>query len=291
MSQNQNIFEFSDDFSLTHETVAQFRDLLKDKQAFSLFLRDNKRAVAFLSALAEGCSEWQDCLVEALSLPDAVFDLAQGGQIDAIWSMLLQLSTTERQIAVLSAPEVVFILTKYGKADDVRQLILDFPEVHQRISVCRVPYAVFGMAKHGNTAKTLSMIRDFPETSQQAEVLSVSHVLYGLVDNLDTFENRILLNMIQRFSKDQQSEILASDLAVLGLVKNVKIDHILSWLRSFSKSQQDRVRNAAFVVPVLSENADPRDIAFFIEGLPEKREELSRNERKSVYRSGQRHLH
>ncbi|WP_305909057.1 hypothetical protein Q9L42_007500 [Methylomarinum sp. Ch1-1] len=291
MSHDDKIFKLSDDLALTYETVARFRDLLNDPKALSRFLNDDERAVAFLSALADGPADWQECLVEALCKPDVVFDLAQVGKIDAVWSMILQLSTQERQLAVLGAPEVVFILTKNGKADAVRKLILNLPEAQPRLSICRVPYAVFGMAKYGDTAKTLAMIRDFPETSQQAKVLSASHVVYGLLDNLDASENQALLAMIQRFSKDQQAEILAADLAVLGLVKNGKIEHVLSWLRSFSKSQLDRVRNAAYVVPILSENAKSSDIKFFINGLPEKREGLSRKERMSVYRSGQRQLH
>ncbi|MGR9052547.1 MAG: hypothetical protein ACU84J_07855 [Gammaproteobacteria bacterium] len=291
MSHDPTMFELSDDLALTHETVARFRIMMNDPSALSRFLNDTERAVAFLSALAEGSDEWQQCLVDALCSPDAVFDLAQGGKIEAVWNLIVRLSSQERQLAVLSAPEVVFILTKNGKADAVRRLILSFPEAKQRLTVCRVPYAVFGMAKYGNTVKTLSMIKEFPDAAQQASVLSVSHVVYGLVDNLEARDNSTLLAMIQRFSKDQQAEILASDLAVLGLVKNGKINHVLSLLRTFSKPQQDRVRNAAYVVPVLTENAKPHDIEFFIKGLPEKREELSRKERMSVYRSGQRHLH
>ena len=291
MSLDHQIFEFSNDLALTHETITQFRNMLEDPQALSTFLTDSERSVTFLTTLAEGCAEWQDCLVEALCKPDFVFDLAQAGKIDAVWGMILKLSTQERQITVLVAPEVAFILTKYGKADAVRQLILNFPEPKHRLSICRVPYAVFGMAKHGNTIKTLSLIQEFPEASQQVSVLSASHVVYGLIDNLGASEDRTLLSMIERFSKDQQADILASDLAVLGLVKNGKIDHVLSWLRTFSKPQLDRVRSAAYVVPIISENANPRDIEFFIAGLPEKRDDLSRKERMSVYRSGNRHLH
>ncbi|WP_031435167.1 hypothetical protein [Methylomarinum vadi] len=291
MSYDQKMFELSDDLALTHETVARFREMLNDSQALSRFLKENERAVAFLSALADGPGEWQECLVEALCQPDVVFELAQAGKTEAVWSMISRLSSLERRLAVLKAPEVVFILAKNGKADAVRRLLQEFPQTQQRLSICRIPYAVFGMAKYGNTAKTLSLIRGFSDTSQQAIVLSASHVVYGLVDNLDASEKPSLLAMIQRCSKDQQADILASDLAVLGLVKNGKIDHVLSWLRGFNQPQLDRVRNAAYVVPVLSENARPGDIAFFVKGLPKKREALSRKERMSVYRSGQRRLH
>lgn len=291
MNHDHNIFQLSDDLVMTHETVARFREMLNDSKALSRFLKQNERAIAFLGALAEGPGDWQECLVEALCQPDVVFELAQAGKTEAVWSMILQLSTTEKKLAVLGAPEVVFILTKNGKADAVRHLLLKLPEAKQRLTICRVPYAVFGMAKYGNTAKTLSLIQDFPNASQQASVLSASHVVYGLVDNLDASEKPSLLAMIQRFSKDQQAEILASDLAVLGLVKNGKIDHVISWLRGFSQYQLDKVRNAAYVVPVLSENAKLRDIEFFIQGRPEKRDTLSRKERMSVYRSGQRRLH
>lgn len=291
MNHDHKIFQLSDEFALTHETIARFRSLLNDPKARSQFLKDSERAVAFLSTLAEGSAEWQDCLVEALCTDDVVFDLIQADQIDAVWSMILQLSSLDRQLAVLTAPEIVLILTKYGKADAVRHLLLNFPDVKHRLLVCRAPYAIFGMAKYGNTVKTLSMIKDFPETSQQAEILSVSHVIYGLIDNLKTSDSRTLLSIIERLSKDQQAKILASDMAVLGLVKNGKIDHILSWMRTFSRSQLACVRNAAYVVPVLSENANPIDIEFFIKGLPEKRENRSRKELMSIYRSGQRHLH
>lgn len=291
MSHDPKTFELADDLALTPEAVARFRGMLNDSQALSRFLKDGERAVAFLGALAEGGDEWQECLVEALRQADVVFDLAQIGKVDAVWSMILQLSSSERKLAVLKAPEVVFILTKNGKADALRQLIMKLPDAKQRLSICRVPYAVFGMAKYGNTAKTLSLIRDFPDASQQAAILSSSHVVYGLVDNLDASGMQQLLAMIQGCSKDQQADILAADLAVLGLVKNGKIEQVLSWLRSFSQSQLQRVRNAAYVVPVLSENAKPGDIEFFIQGQPEKREALSRKERLSVYRSGQRRLH
>lgn len=291
MDLDHKLFELSGDPALTHENVARFRNLVNDPKTLSRFLNDSERAVAFLGALAEGGDEWQDCLVETLCKPDAVFDLAQSGHTDAVWSLIRQLSSPERQLSVLGAPEVVFILTRNGKADQVRQLVLSFPEAERRLTICRVPYAVFGMAKYGDTEKTLSLVRDFPEASQQAAILSASHVVYGLVDNLSASESRSLLAMIQNFSKDQQADILAADLAVLGLVKNGNIERVLSWLRGFSRSQLNRVCRAAYVVPVLSENANPGEIEFFIKDLPKKRNALSRKERMSAYRSGHRRLH
>lgn len=291
MNHDHKFFQPSDELALTPETIAWFRGILHDSKVLSRFLKDSERAIAFLSTLTEGDDEWQDCLVETLCTQDVIFDLAQAGQVDAVWTMILQLSTAKRQLAVLSAPEVVLILTKFGKAEAVRNLISNFPEVNQRLSVCRVPYAIFGMAKYGNTVKTLSMIQDFPKPSDQAEILSASHVVYGLVDNLKIDENKTLLTMIKSLSKDQQADILASELAVLGLVKNGKINYVISCLRSFSKPQLDKVRNAAYVIPVLIENANPSDIDFFIKGLPVKRENRCREELMSTYRSGQKHLH
>lgn len=289
MSHEHKIFGFSCGLAVTHATIARFQNILNDPPTLSRFLSESDLATTFLNTLAEGCEEWQDCLVEALRKPDAVFDLVRTGKTDAVWSMILRLSTQERQIAVLSAPEVVFILTQNGKADAVRHLTLTFPEDKQRLSVCCVPYAAFGMAKYGNTNETLLMIRNFSKAAQQAAILSTSHVVYGLADNLDASKSRTLITMIQQFSKDQQAAILASDLAVLGLVKNGKINDVLGWLRAFSKSQLDKVRNAAYVIPVLSENAHPGDIEFFIKDLPKKRDGRSRKERMSLYRSRQLH--
>ncbi|MGR9046746.1 MAG: hypothetical protein ACU83N_15775 [Gammaproteobacteria bacterium] len=290
MRQNQPLFKSYDDIALTPETVAQFRKTLSDPTALSQFLRDTDRAVAFLDTLADGDDNFQNCLVETLCKADTVFDLVEAGKIDQVWSMLIKLSDPERQIAVLSAPEVVFIMAKNGKADAVSQLIRSFPEPEQRLSVCSVPYAVFGMAKYGDTAEILSMIQGFSR-SQQAAILSITHVVYGLIDNLEEPFDTALIDMIQQFSKEQQADILASDLAILGLVKNGNTDHVLSWLREFSTQQQGKVRNAAYVVPVLSENTEPGELEFFINGLPEKRDDLSRKERLSVYRSSSRHLH
>ncbi len=291
MTRDHKTFGLSKDFALTNETVVRFREQSSDPQFLSHFVNDSERAVAFLSALTEGCADWQDCLAETLCKPDVVFDLAQAGNVDAIWSMILQFSSIKRQLTVLQAPEVAFILSKNGKADAVRKLMLNFPDPEQRLSICRVPYAVFGMAKYGNTQQTLSLIKAFPEATHQATVLSVSHVVYGLVDNLDAVGNHNLLDMIQGLTKDQQAEVLASELAVLGLVKNGKLDRVLNWMRGFSKPQLERLRNAAYVVPILSENANPRDIEFFLDGLPEKRDVRSRKERLAAYRSGRRHLH
>ncbi|MGR9116991.1 MAG: hypothetical protein ACU85E_14600 [Gammaproteobacteria bacterium] len=291
MNQNHKIFKQNDTVALTPETVAQFRDTLHDQQALSDFLRDTERAVAFLDALSEGDDNYQNCLVEAFCKPDTIFDLVNAGKIDEIWSMILNLSKPNRQIAVLSAPEVVFILAKNNKADAVRDLIGKFPEPEQRLAVCTAPYAVFGMAKYGDTAKTLSMIQDFPAPEQRAAILSATHVVYGLVDNLEAHGNQSLISMIQQLSKEQQADVLASHLAIFGLVKNGKTANVLSWLREFTTTQQGKVRSAAYVVPILSENAAPRDLEFFIKGLPEKRDDRSRKERLSVYRSSQRHLH
>jgi hypothetical protein len=290
MRQNQKIFKIFDTVALTPETVAQFREILNNPRTLSFFLRDTERAVTFLEALSEGIDDFQNCLVETFCKPDTIFDLVKAGKIDEIWSMILKLSKPERQIAVLSSPEVVFILAKNGKADAVRELIRTFPP-EQRLAICIVPYAVFGMAKYGNSTETLSLIQDFPKPEQRAAVLSASHVVYGLIDNLEASGSRSLIAMIQQFSKEQQADVLASHLAIFGLVKNGKTDHVLSWLREFSKIQQGKVRNAAYVVPILTENADPDDLEFFIEGLPEKRDERSRKELMSAYRSSQRHLH
>lgn len=290
MSQNQKIFTLSDTVTLTSKTVAQFRQTLNDPAALSQFLRNAEKAVAFLSALAEGNEHWQNCLVETFCKPDTIFDLANSGKIDEIWRLLLKLSTSERQITVLCAPEVVYILSKNGKADAVRELIANFPKPAQRLSVCTVPYAVFGMTKYGRAGKMLALIQDF-SGRQQAAVLSASHAIYGLIENLEEADKQALLDRIQHFSKDQQAAILASDLAVFGLVKHGEINRVLSLLRTFSSTQQQRVRNAAYVIPVLTENATPEALEFFITGLPKKRDERSRKELMSIYRSSQRHLH
>lgn len=291
MRQNQKISKTYDTIALTPASVAKFRGSLNDPKSLSLFLRDADRAVTFLEALSKGDNDMQNCLVEAFCNPDIIFDLVKAGKVDEIWAMVLKLSGPKQQSTVLSAPEVVFILAKNGKADAVRDLIINFPDPEHRLSVCRAPYAIFGMAKYGDSGKTLSLIQDFPKAEQHTAILSATHVVYGLIDNLESLGSQELLDMIQRLSTEQQADILASHLAVFGLVKNGETEQVLSWLRTFTKTQQTRVLNAPYVIPVLIENAAPAELEFFIDGKPQKRIGRSREERLSVYRSSQRHLH
>lgn len=272
-------------------TTAEFLREIEDQVKLKRLMRDhNDSAVQHLSALASGDDDMQSELVRALCIPDCIFFLVKYGQLEAVWSLICQLSTPDKQIAVLSAPEVVFILSVNGKAQQVWEKIISFNDAEQQLRIFTVPYAVFGLTKYGNPETILDMLQLLPP-AHQVKVLATDQVIYGLVDNLNDQGIDILLEIISNHNGLHQAEILASYMAIFGLVKNGKINEVLALLKKLNTEQQALVRNASFVVMVLIENAALEDLQFFIKDLPEKRFQRSKQTLLSQYRATQRHLH
>jgi hypothetical protein len=274
-----------------HQTAEEFLLDMKKQKRLKNFLRDNTSvAVEHLNLLADGDESMQAQLTEALCLPDCVFFLVKYGQIDAVWSMISQISNSEMQLTVLTAPEIVFILSMHGKVQPLREKIKGFSDPKHQLSIYTVPYAVFGLTKYGNPESVLDLLQALPIPHQVA-VLSTAQVIYGLADNLDENGINRLLIMLESYGEQQQVSILASYMAVFGLVKNGKVSAVLSLLKGLSQAQQDQVRNAPYVVFVLIENAPHEELEFFIGDLPEKRFERSKQSLLSQYRLTQKHLH
>ncbi len=274
-----------------YQTAADFLLAMKDQYKLKRLLRDHhEEAIGHLNSLLTADQNMQSELVQALCIPDSIFFLVKYGQLEQVWSLICRLSYPENQLAVLSAPEVVFILSVNGKAQQVWEKIVGFPEPEQQLAIFTVPYAVFGLTKYGNPETVLAMLQLLPP-SHQVKVLATDQVIYGLVDNLNDQGINRLIQIISAHARQQQAEILASYMAIFGLVKNGKVTEVLNLLKQLSDDQQGLVRDAAFVVMVLIENAPLEELQFFIRDLPEKRFQRSKQTLLSQYRATQRHLH